>query len=157
MRGPHTLSLHSAYLDQDLGVEEMRHVAAHLEVCRPCEADLRRMERTRALLRDLPPPRPRANFWEAAYRRLEREEAIPLPWWRRLSMPQRSALVLAPAVLAMLAAVLLSIPDPAPQPALYGPDHVDALIDAHMRARAAQPLVDQGPVRMIMVDARSGE
>jgi anti-sigma factor RsiW len=149
MKCAQALPLLSAYLDQELSVNEMRQVAAHLEACRSCEAELRRLEGTKAFLGTLASPQPRRDFWMEAYERLERIPQRPVPFWQRLTLGQRSAMVLAPLVVVASVLTFFSF-QPAP-----GPDSsqlMDDLIQAHLEARTSQPLADQSHVRMLLVD-----
>jgi anti-sigma factor RsiW len=156
-------------MDEELSVEEMRRVAAHLEECRPCESGLRLLQQTRALMGKLPDARPREAFWRDAYDRLWREGRRPMPWWQRLSVAQRSAVIAAPAlVAASLAAALffpqiagngdapVGPPDTVAQPAETF-DPMTDLLQAHLEARTSLPLTDQGHVRLLLVDSEGGD
>src|SRR5689334_18972477 len=115
MKCAQALPLLSGYMDQELTVDEMRRVAAHLESCRSCEAELRRLEQTQSLLGTLASPHPPEGFWAETYERLERSHPRLLPLWQRLSFPQRSAMVLTPVVVVASILTLFSLQsNPAP-------------------------------------------
>ena len=149
MRCNESQNLLSAYLDEQLSVSRMRRVATHLDGCRTCSGELRDLASARDLLRLLSDPIPRPEFWMNAYDHVARNSP-PLPWWRKLSNAQRSALVLAPGFTAGLVALLLfqpfSVPSSSP------PDSMDDLVQAHLHARVSQAVDDSGIERLLLVD-----
>jgi anti-sigma factor RsiW len=149
MKCAQALPLLSGYVDQELSVDEMRRVAGHLETCRSCEAELRGLQEAKSLLGTLSSPRPREKFWIEAYEKLERGHRRPIPLWQRLSLGQRSAMVLTPiVVVASLLAFISFQPNSTPDSGQL----MDDLVQAHLEARTSQPLTDQSHVRMLMVD-----
>jgi hypothetical protein len=91
-----------------------------------------------------------------------------MPLWRRLSALQRSAVIAAPALVAATLAMTLLLPQPLggddtvlpPDIAARttgAPDTMADLVQAHLEARTSQPLIDQGHVRLLLVDPESRE
>jgi hypothetical protein len=78
------------YLDFDLDARERGQVARHLEVCAECSRELRELERTVALLQDLPRPEAPPALADSVIARVRAGEAEPrgLAWlWTRLGAP----------------------------------------------------------------------
>jgi anti-sigma factor RsiW len=148
MRCAQAQSLLSGYLDEELAVREMRRLAAHLEECRSCEAELRALQQAKAFLGGLEAPRARSGFWSEAYEQLQRENVRPMPWWRKLSVAQRSAMALIPAVVTAALAFQLAFQPPATNSGAV--DSMDDLIQAHLEAKSCQPLTDQSHIRMLL-------
>jgi anti-sigma factor RsiW len=144
-------------LDENLTVDEMRKLAAHLETCRSCESELMRLQKTKNLLQGLASPRPRADFWSETYEQLQRESMKPLPWWKRLSVAQRSAMVIGPALVSATLAALLAFQPSANTPPPPRFDSMNDLIQAHLEAKSAQPFTDQSHVHMLLVSAQDND
>jgi putative zinc finger protein len=68
----------SAFLDEELPLEERREVAAHIEGCPECRRELAHLEQTVALLRRVEPARAPVGFVDRVL-----EAARPRPWYRR--------------------------------------------------------------------------
>jgi hypothetical protein len=92
----------SAFLDEALGPDERREVAAHLEGCPDCRRELARLEQTVALLRRVEPARAPVGFVDRVM-----EAARPRPWYRRAAaavfVPFSVKLPAEAAALAMVA------------------------------------------------------
>lgn len=79
------------YLEGDLAHGAHRRVERHLADCSECSEELRGLERTRRLLRELPTPEPPPNLAEAVMARLRAGEVQPGPaarlgaWWADFS------------------------------------------------------------------------
>lgn len=96
----------SAFLDEALGPDERREVAAHLEGCPDCRRELARLERTVALLRGVEPARAPVGFVDRVM-----EAARPRPWYRRaaaavflpfsVKLPAEAAALVMVALLAV--------------------------------------------------------
>ncbi len=96
----------SAYLDGALGVRDLEHVQAHLEVCPSCLREYEEFRALRGMLRRLPePPVPR-GFAERVHWRLQREAVRP---GRPSLLALLPSLRFAPARLALVCATLLLV------------------------------------------------
>lgn len=65
----------SAYVDGALGVHDLEHVQAHLEVCPSCLREYEEFRALRGILRRLPEPSMPEGFTERIHWRLRREAA----------------------------------------------------------------------------------
>jgi len=65
----------SAYLDGALGVHDLEHVRAHLEICPNCLQEYQELQVMRGMLRRLPEPAVPEGFAERIHWRLQREAA----------------------------------------------------------------------------------
>jgi len=107
----------SEYIDGGLTAGEVRAIAEHLAVCKPCESMRAEIDQLRVLARDLPEHSPRAVLWTRVQAEIESEivsDRITAPraqkaesWWERLfgvkvslNLPQLAG---ATALVALLA------------------------------------------------------
>lgn len=96
----------SAFLDDELGPEHRREVAAHLEGCAECRRELDGLRQTVALLRGVEPARAPVGFVDRVV-----TVARPRPWYRRLAtaaflplsvkLPAEATAILMVALLAV--------------------------------------------------------
>jgi len=151
----------SAYLDGELSPQDAAGVQEHLLDCAACREAYERLRTTKALLGELPPAEPPAEFWAALRapqapprrRTAGRAPAAPdVSIWRGLTIVRRPAWALA----AILLVVAL-----AATPLIKGTvDRLHATeigVDLYVREHAIQmgtgPLADRAYLGLVATDA----
>jgi hypothetical protein len=77
----------SALIDGALEAREAADVAAHLEGCAPCRAELAHLRATVTMLREVDPVQAPEGFAAAVRGRIEQLGPVRRPTWRRLRVP----------------------------------------------------------------------
>lgn len=142
----------SAYLDDDVSVDERREIAAHVETCAPCRSVLADLRTVVAEARALEPGEPPHDLWPGIAARIEAERDVVLPLavtpprTRRFSftVPQLAAaslaLVMASGASAWMLGRAVATPAVATAPADDAPPAAsDAMTGTQTEVVAAQP------------------
>lgn len=147
----------SAYIDGKLSTSDVQQLNHHLAGCRRCREDLRELQTMRRLLRSLPEPAAREEFWDSALRtaRLRKPRMVRPIAFATATGIAAAALFLASLLLMRQPGVDLVVPSAKPQSALL--ISPASLITLHTRERARSPLADIGKVRVAGSDAEAAD
>ena len=151
----HVSDLLSAYVDGALGVRDVEHVKAHLDVCPACLREYQGLQDVKRLLRGLPDPTPQPGFLDRVQWQLQREAAQH----PRSSLASRamSALQLRPLRLAMAASALVILGIPwAWTTGQFGwreaPLDTDAYVRHYLMLSSDRSLVDEATTTFVSND-----
>lgn len=101
----------SPFLDEHLDPGERRQVQQHLRECFRCRQQYESLVKVRSLLRNLPTPQPKPDFWKLALQRAVQSPTKKqrLPLWREF-LKARYVPYLAPLVIGTILLVTLLLP-----------------------------------------------
>lgn len=101
----------SAFLDEHLDPGERYRVQQHLRDCFQCRQKYEALVKVRSLLRNLPTPQPKPDFWKLALQRAVQSPAKrhQLPLWKAF-LRVRYVSYLAPLAIGTILLVTLLLP-----------------------------------------------